>query len=221
MDRRRFLKGAGLTSLGFGSYVGGNRLVGSSVPAVSLSGTVRGDVALSIGGRVDQQFTDSHPATIRFSVTNTGERAVQCFYESGDADISAPARPVTELVADHETGSTELLVIPDDREQFSPVVEPVPVTKGLTDCWHPRTTRWGQNDIVLGDRIDPGESVDGCYTLLHHATLRDRLAPGSCLDTGSYQIRQPVAVAEPSETDGGPSTYRERSVRFDYRIGLS
>lgn len=221
MNRRRFLQGAGLTSLGFSGYVGGNRLVGSPERSVYISGTVRGDAPLSIGGLVDRQFTDSHPARVRFSVTNTGDRPVRFYLPQGDAAVSAPATPISTFVAEHDTGGSELLVIPEEREHFDPVIEPVPLTKGLTNCWHVRTTRWSQHDVILGEGPDPGESIGGRYTVLHHATPVDRVFPGPCLDTGSYHIRQPVTVVESSETANGSLAYRERSVTFEYLLELS
>lgn len=221
MNRRRFLKGAGLTSLGFSGYVGCNRVVGSPERTVSVSGTVRGDVPLSIEGTVDRHFTDSHPAMVRFSVTNTSDRPVRFSVPPGDAAVSAPATPVSTFVAEHDTGGSELLVIPERREHFDPIVDPVPLIKGLTNCWHARTTRWSQSDVIVGGRPDPGESVDGRYTVLHHAAPVDRMFPGSCLDTGSYQIRQPATVVESSETADGSSTYRERAVTFEYLLELS
>jgi len=221
MNRRRFLKRAGFASLGFSGYVGGNRLVSSPERTVSVSGTVRGDVPLSIGGTVDRQFTDSHPARVRFSVTNTGDGPVEFYLPPGDAAVSAPATPVSTFVAEHDAGGLELLVIPEEREHFDPIVDPVPLTKGLTNCWHARTTRWSQNDVILGERPSPGESVGGRYTVLHHATLGERVSPGTCLDTGSYHIQQPATVVESSGKTDGPSTHRERPVTFDYLLELS
>lgn len=221
MNRRRFLKGVGLTPLGFSGYGVGNRLVSSPERTVSLSRTVRGDVPLSIGGTVDRQFTDSHPARVRFSVTNTGDGPVEFYLPPGNAAVSAPATPVSTFVAEHDTGGSELLVIPEEREHFDPIVDPVPLTKGLTNCWHARTTRWGQNDVIVGERPNPGASVGGHYTVLHHATPGDRVLPGSCLDTGSYHVQQPVTVVDSLETTDGSSTYRERSVTFDYLLELS
>jgi len=214
MNRRQFLQGAGVGLLGLGGYAGGNRLVDSPERAVSVSGTASGD-SLSVGGTADRGFTDDHPAVVEFSLRNTGSDSLGLFFPSGDTDVSAPAVPVSALVAEHDTASTELVGIPEDRSHIQPLVDPVPVTTGLTDCWHVRTTRWGQNDIQRGADLDPGESVDGRYTLLQRPTPVDRARPGSCLDTGRYRIEQPVTVTV-DEDDG-----RRESTTVEFWLELS
>lgn len=190
MNRRSLLRTVGASGLLAGGYVGGVRVASSPSRSVSVSARALSDDRLGADGTVREPFSDDRPARVDLTLTNDGDAPLPVSFPADDSPISAPATPVSNLLATHDDDRGALLLFPEDRRHVSPVIDPVPNRRGVTNCWNARTTRWGQNDVVDGVRLDPGETNAGTYTVLDLSELHERVLPGDCLEPGRYRLTQ-------------------------------
>lgn len=190
MNRRSLLRALGASGGLLGGYVGGIRVANSPARSMSITAGVSADDRLTADGTVRQPFSDDRPASVELTVRNDGPEPLALSFPAAASSLSAPATPVSNLVARRDGERSALLLFPDDRQHVAPVLDPVPIRRGLTNCWYARTTHWGQNDLVEGERLEPGESIAGTYTVLDLPSLPNRALPGDCLESGRYKLSQ-------------------------------
>jgi hypothetical protein len=156
--------------------------VGESFPDVTVESDPTPD-GRDVTVVVNRAFAASTPAELRIAYTNTGDSEREVGFT-----VSPPFPP---YVGEATDGPGRLSLVPDDREYVDPHPRPsdadgdpfVPDTP--TDgCWRAKAAVAGE-DVGLTRTLEPGESVEGSYTLLAHPES------DACLAAGDYRFEDP------------------------------
>jgi hypothetical protein len=152
-----------------------------------------------------KQFTDDHPASVRFSFTNTGNRKF----------ILSPSElgPLNEHAIENSGSSTAKLVLVGPDAQLED-----PETGGGTEPpSEPQNGCWTlEADLVIPVGLErgelaPGKTISEDFTCYAHRENED------CLPAGEYRFKETHEL-EPGSID--PGDMSGPSVRFEFLISL-